>query len=233
MSPVVAALLALVTVLFLTPLFKSLPEAVLAALIIHAVSHLMKVGELKRYYGERRPEFWLALATLVGVITLDVLPGLVIGIVSMLLLVVYNASRPHLSVLGAVPGTPGAYGDIGRHPEYTAIPDILVLRLEAPLFYANASLARNRIKMLVGEAGPTPRAVVLDAGANGDRLDITGAETVIELVNELHAAGIDIAVAEVRLPVLTTARRAGLLTALGDNRVFNTIQEAVEALQAP
>ena len=199
MSPVVAALLALVTVLFLTPLFKNLPEAVLAALIIHAVSHLMKVSELKRYYGERRPEFWLALATLVGVITLDVLPGLVIGIVSMLLLVVYNASRPHLSVLGAVPGTPGAYGDIGRHPDYTPIPDILVLRLEAPLFYANASPVRNRIKVLVGAADPTPRAVILDAGVNGDRLDITGAETVIELVTELHAAGIDIALAEVRL----------------------------------
>jgi len=79
----------------------------------------------------------------VGVITLDVLPGLVIGIVSMLLLVVYNASRPHLSVLGAVPGSPGAYGDIGRHPDYMTIPDVLVLRLEAPLFYANASLVRN------------------------------------------------------------------------------------------
>ena len=233
MSPVVAALLALVTVLVLTPLFKNLPEAVLAALIIHAVSHLMKVSELKRYYGERRPEFWLALATLVGVITLDVLPGLVIGVVSMLLLVVYNASRPHLSVLGAVPGTPGAYGDIGRHPDYTPIPDILVLRLEAPLFYANASPVRNRIKVLVGAADPTPRAVILDAGVNGDRLDITGAETVIELVTELHAAGIDIALAEVRLPVVATARRAGLLTALGDNRVFHTIQEAVEALQAP
>jgi MFS superfamily sulfate permease-like transporter len=215
----------------LTPLFKNLPEAVLAALIIHAVSHLMKVGEFKRYYGERRPEFWLGLATLVGVITLDVLPGLVIGIVSMLLLVVYNASRPHLSVLGAVPGSAGGYGNIGRHPEYTAIPDVLVLRLEAPLFYVNAALVRNRIKVLVGAAEPTPRAVILDAGANGDRLDITGAETMIELVAELHAAGIDVALAEVRLPVLATARRSGLLAALGDDRVFHTIREALEALQ--
>jgi MFS superfamily sulfate permease-like transporter len=86
--------------------------------------------------------------------------------------------------------------------------------------------------MLVGAAEPTPRAVILDGGANGDRLDITGAETMIDLVNELHAAGIDLAVAEVRLPVLTTARRAGLLSALGENRVFHTIPEALEALQA-
>jgi hypothetical protein len=67
-----------VTVLLLTPLFKDLPEAVLAALIIHAVSHLWKVAEFRRYYTEARPEFWLGLLTLAGVITLNVLPGLVI-----------------------------------------------------------------------------------------------------------------------------------------------------------
>ena len=91
------------------------------------------------------------LATLVGVITLDVLPGLVIGIVSMLLLVVYNASRPHLSVLGAVPGVARCVSATsGVTPTTMTIPDVLVLRLEAPLFYVNASLVRDRIKMLVG-----------------------------------------------------------------------------------
>ena len=79
-SPLVAAALVVVTVLLLTPLFKNLPEAVLAALIIHAVSHLMNVAEFRRYYAERRVEFWLALATLVAVITLDVLPALTIGV---------------------------------------------------------------------------------------------------------------------------------------------------------
>ena len=76
LAPIVAAALGVITVLFLTPLFQDLPEAVLAALIIHAVSHLMKVGAFRRYWAERPPEFWLGLATLVGVVTLDVLPGL-------------------------------------------------------------------------------------------------------------------------------------------------------------
>ena len=73
-------MLALVTVLFLTPLFKNLPEAVLAALIIHAVSHLFKVAEFKRYYREQRLEFWVGLGTIAGILTLDVLPGLGIGV---------------------------------------------------------------------------------------------------------------------------------------------------------
>ena len=106
-SPLVAAAARVVTVLLLTPLFKDLPEAVLAALIIHAVSHLLKVGEFRRYYAERPLEFWLGLATLLGVITLDVLPGSSIGVVAMMLLVVYNASRPHIGVLGRGAGRSG------------------------------------------------------------------------------------------------------------------------------
>ena len=154
MSPVVAAVLAVVTLLFLTPLFTDLPEAVLAALIIHAVSHLMKVGVFRRYYAERQREFWLGIATLVAVVTLDVLPALVLGVAAMLLLVIYSASRPHLSVLGAAPEAQGAYGDVGRHPDYRQTPGLLVLRLEAPLFYANASLVCDRIKRLAGRGRP-------------------------------------------------------------------------------
>jgi MFS superfamily sulfate permease-like transporter len=231
LAPIVAAALALVTVLFLTPLFQDLPEAVLAALIIHAVSHLMKVSAFRRYWAERRPEFWLGLATLLGVITLDVLAGLVIGVIAMMLLVVYNASRPYLSVIGEIPGAPGAFGDVERHPAYEEVPGLLILRLEAPLFYANASMVRERIKVLVGSADPTPRAVIIDAAANGGELDITAADTLTQLVGELRGAGVDVALAEVRTPVRDMARRSALLDALGKDRIFHTIQEAVEALQ--
>jgi sulfate permease, SulP family len=228
-SPLIAAVLILITVLVLTPLFKNLPEAVLAALIIHAVSHLWKVAELRRYYSLQRLEFWLALATLLGVITIDVLPGLVIGVASMLLLVIYHASRPQIGSLGRVPGDPGAYGDIGRHPDYKAVPGVLVLRLETPLFYANATPVRDRIKMLVGEADPPPTALVIDMGGN-ERLDITSAEVFTELVQTLHSGGVDVALAEVRQPVIRMAQRSGLLKRLGDDRIFHTIDEAVRAL---
>jgi high affinity sulfate transporter 1 len=228
-SPLVAAGLILLTVLLLTPLFKNLPEAVLAALIIHAVSHLMKVKELRRYYAERRVEFWLGLATLLGVITIDVLPGLVIGVLAMLLLVVYQASRPHVGVLGVAPGVPGAYGDIGRHPNYEGIPGLLVLRLESPLFYANASLVRDRIKWLVGASDPPPSAVILEAGANAD-LDITSAEMLQELVASLRSVGIGFALADVRQPVVGMMGRSGLLAAMGDDRVYRTVDDAVRSL---
>ena len=228
-SPLIAAVLILITVLVLTPLFKNLPEAVLAALIIHAVSHLWKVAEMRRYYNLQRLEFWLALATLLGVITIDVLPGLVIGVAAMLLLVIYHASRPQIGSLGRVPGEPGAYGEIGRHPDYDRIPGLLVLRLEAPLFYANATPVRDRVKTLVGMAVPPPSALIIDLGSN-ERLDITSAEMLTGLVDTMHSAGIDVALADVRQPVIRMAQRSGLAKRLGENRIFHTIDEAVHAL---
>lgn len=228
-SPLVAAALILVTVLFLTPLFKNLPEAVLAALIIHAVSHLWKFEQFKIYYREQRIEFWLGLATLAGVILIDVLPGLVIGVVAMLLLVIYTASRPHLGVLGRVPGVPGAYGDVERHPDYERVPELLVLRLEAPLFYANATLVRDQIKHLVGASDPFPRAVILEPTA-GDALDITSAEVLQQLTTTLRSAGIDFALADLRQPVIEAARRTGLLETLGEDHIYRTVDEAAQTL---
>jgi high affinity sulfate transporter 1 len=230
-SPLFASVLILVTLLLLTPLFENLPEAVLAALIIHAVSRLWKFKQFRLYYREQRIEFWLGIATLAGVTLIDVLPGLLIGVVAMLLLVIYNASRPHLGVLGAVPGAPGAYGDVDRHPDYERVPDLLILRLEAPLFYANATLVRDRIKTLVGASDPLPRAVILELTANAG-LDITSAEMLEQLITTLHSAGIDVALADLRQPVVDVARRTGLLETLGEDRLFLTLADAVRTMRS-
>ena len=231
-SSLISAVLIVVTVLFLTPLFKNLSEAVLAALIIFAVSHLWKIREFRGYYRVGRVEFWLGLATMAGVIILDVLPGLLIGVVAMLLYFVYRASMPHVVTLGRVPGVAGAYGNIVRHPDYEPVADLLVLRLEAPLFYANATGTRDRIKQLVGASDPLPHAVIVDVGAN-DSLDITSAEMLEALLTELRSAGIDLAFAEVRHSVTSTAHRARLLELIGKDRVFDTVEEAVATLEEP
>jgi MFS superfamily sulfate permease-like transporter len=117
MSPVIAAVLSLITVLALTPLFTDLPEAVLAAMIIHAVSHLMKVAEMRRFYQLRRREFWLGMITLLGVIVLDVLPALLIGVILSILVLAFMASRPVFSLLGTHPVVAGGYEDIKRHDD--------------------------------------------------------------------------------------------------------------------
>jgi SulP family sulfate permease len=149
----------------------------------------------------------------------------------MLVLLVYNASRPHVTALGRMPGERGAFVAIDRRPEAEPVPGVLVLRLEAPLIYANAGPVRDRVKRLVGEARPAPRAVVLQIGANDD-LDITAAEVLEELVRALHAAGLDFVAASMRDPVIARARLTGLLAVIGEDRVVHTLEQAVEQVGA-
>jgi len=227
LSPVVASVLSLVTVLVLTPLFTNLPEAVLAAMIIHAVSHLLKVAQLRRFYRLARREFWLGMITLLGVITLDVLPGLVIGVVLSLLVLAYHASRPYFSVMGAEPGVPGGYEDVRRHPAARPVPGVLIVRPDAPLFYANAQPLRDTVAELAGSAAGKVHTVILDLDGN-DELDITGAEALDKLVGDLRRQHVRVALAHVHAPVADMLRRAGVAAETGGLPEFLTLDSAVQ-----
>ena len=226
LSPIIAAALSLVTVVALTPLFTDLPEAVLAALIIHAVSHLMKVGEMRRFHQLVPREFWLAMLTLLGVIVLDVLPALILGVVVALLLLIYRASRPQISMLGANPVASGVFTDITRHHGVTPVPGVLIVRPDAPLFYANAELVRDAIEQAAVSAPDPVRAVVLVLEGN-DNLDITSAEELGKLAGNLSGRDVALGLAHVHGPALTMAERSGLLAAVGADHVFPTTPAAV------
>jgi SulP family sulfate permease len=220
----------LVTLLFFTPLFTSLPEAVLAALIIHAVWHILTARKLEKIRLVSRTEFALAALTLAGVLFIDVLEGMIIGLVASVLLILYRSSRPHISSLGRLPGIPGAYSDLNRHPENNTVPGVLILRLDAPMYYANALTVKEQVKALVDAAQPPPRAVVLDA-AGQDSLDLTSVEVLKGLVLELKEKGIAIYVAEVHAPVLEFGQRTGLMEIIGEDHIFPTIEVAVHFIE--
>ena len=218
------------TVLFLTPLFTNLPEAVLAALIIHAVWHLIVARKLQHVRLVSRTEFWLGMITLAGVLLIDVLQGMIIGLVCSLLLVIYKSSRPHISSLGRVPGAVGAYSDLNRHPENLPVSGVMILRLDAPLYYANALTVQDRVKTLFDEADPPPRAVILDATVQ-DELDLTSAEVFKGLVKNLQSKGLAVYVAEVHAPVRDFSRSTGLYDLIGEDHMFHTVEAAVQFLE--
>ena len=220
----------IVTVLLLTPLFKTLPEAVLAALIIHALWHILVARKLIAIRALSHTEFWLGWIAFAGVVLYDVLAGMLIGLVASTLLMVYRSSRPHLAVLGRAPGVPGKYQDVERHPDSTPVPGVLVVRLDAPLYYANALTVSDRLLAAVEAADTKPRAIVFDATAL-DSLDITSAEMLEKLVTKLRAEGIELVVAEAHAPVVAFARRTGLLAHIGEDRVYPTVDAAVRALE--
>jgi len=220
----------IVTVLLLTPLFKTLPEAVLAALIIHALWHILVARKLIAIRALSHTEFWLGWVAFAGVVLYDVLAGMLIGLVASTLLMVYRSSRPHLAVLGRAPGVAGKYQDVERHPESTPVPGVLVIRLDAPLYYANALTVSELVMEAVEATDPRPRSIVFDATAL-DSLDITSAEMLEKLVRKLRADGIDLVIAEAHAPVVAFARRTGLLAQLGDGRIYPTVDAAVHALE--
>jgi SulP family sulfate permease len=227
----VAWVAVILTVLFLTPLFASLPEAVLAALIIHAVWHLMTARKLAKIWGVSRTEWVLAAITFLGVIFLDVLAGMVIGMVASILLVLYKTSKPHVASLGRVPGTPNAYSDLARHPENEPVERVAIVRVDASLYYANARTARDGMKAIVSATEPPARAVVFDA-AGQDELDVTSATVLGEIAEEWKKDGIAVFIAEAHAPLVEFARRAGLSEVIGQDRFLPTLDAAVRAAEA-
>ena len=227
----VAWIVTIVTLLFLTPLFAPLPEAVLAALIIHAVWHIIASRKLLKIRRESRVEVWFGVLALAGVLLIDVLQGMVIGLVASLLFVVYKTSRPHISSLGRVPGVPGAYSDLTRHPESMPVPGVLIVRVDGQLYYANALTVRDRVKAMIAEMESPPRAVIFDSTSQ-EQIDVTSTDLIRGLVKELHGKGIDVYLAEVHAPVLEYGRKTGLLESIGEDHVFPTVDLAVRAIGA-
>jgi MFS superfamily sulfate permease-like transporter len=221
----------IITVLFLTPLFTTLPEAVLAALIIHAIWHIIASRKLRKIRLASRVEFWFALLALAGVLLVDVLQGMVIGVVASLIFVVYKSSRPHVSSLGRVPGVPGAYSDLTRHPEDTPVPGVLIVRVDAQMYYANALTVRDRVKEMIAAMEAPPRAVIIDSSA-WDQLDVTSTDVIKSLVKELRGNGIAVYFADVHAPVLEYVRKTGLLDFIGEDHVYPTVDTAVRSLEA-
>ncbi len=216
----------LVTLLFFTPVFATLPEAVLGAMIIHAIWHIIAARKLIKLRQHAPVEVWFGVATMAGVLFIDVLPGMLIGLLASLLFIVYRTSRPHVASLGRVPDEPGAYYDLARHPDAIPVPGVLIARLDAQLYYANALTFRDAVMRMVAEAPTPPRAVIFDAGSQDD-LDITSADMLAGLARQLREKQIEFCLAEVHAPVRDAVHMTGLYREVGDDRLFVTIDSAV------
>jgi MFS superfamily sulfate permease-like transporter len=204
---------------------SDLPTSALAAVVIVAVLGLLDVAWLRRAWDVRRSEFVLALAALVAVAVAGVLWGVGIAIGLSLVEFVHRAWRPHDAVLGRVRGLKG-YHDTGRYPDARLVPGLLLFRFDAPLFFANADVFRERILDLVAGAEEPVRRVLVAAEPITD-VDTTAAEMLEELHQELASDGVELAFAELKDPVKDRLARYGLVERIGRDRFYPTIGVAV------
>jgi SulP family sulfate permease len=229
-ASLVTAALILATAVFLAPAFANLPNAVLGAIVIAASLSLMDVGEMRRYWAWRRTDFLIALAALIGVVMTTVLIGLVIAVLLSVAFLLYRASRPYVASLGRMPGYRATFGDLLRHPDARPIPGLLVVRLDAPLYFFNANVARTQIRDLLRARTPAPHGLLIDLAATAD-LDVTTTDMLFELVADLEAASIEVMLAQVKGSVRDRLRRTGLMTRIGEDRLYLSIGSAVTDFQ--
>jgi len=207
LSGLVAALITLLVALFFTGLLRDLPQPVLAAIILIAVTGLIQIKTLKHIWRFSRTEFAVAMAALLGVLGSGLLNGVLLGAVFSLMLLLRRASRPRVTELGRVPGTT-YFADLERHPENERMDGVLVVRNEGALLYFNVDHVRERISTLIA-ARQTPLHLIVVFMGSVPHVDLAGVEFLLELDKKCRQSGMQFRLAEVHGPVREALRRAG------------------------
>ncbi len=226
MTGVVGALCIALLLIFAPRLMIHLPTAALGAVVISACSSIVEISTVRRLYYHRRGEFYLSMICFLGVATLGVIQGIFIAVGLALCVFIWRAWRPYCAVLGRVDGMKG-YHDITRHPEARRIPGLVLFRWDAPLFFANAEFFREQALRAVSSAPTATKWIVVAAEPVTD-VDITAADVLAELVEELHKAGIELCFAQMKGPVKDHLKRYGLFARLGMENFYPTIGQAVD-----
>ena len=222
---------AIVLLLLLAPeSLQYLPQTALAAVVIAAAIGLFEVSDLRRIYRIQRWEFWLSMVCFVGVAVLGAIPGIAVGVAIAVIEFLWDGWRPHSAVLGRVEGVEG-YHDITRFPKSHLISGLVLFRWDAPLFFANAELFRQRVLEAI-ESSPMPTQWFVVAAEPVTSVDVTAADIICELDDTLHANGIELCFAELKDPVKDKLKRFRIYKRLGENWFFPTIEEAVRAYRA-
>jgi MFS superfamily sulfate permease-like transporter len=230
LSSAISAGFILVVVLFFSHLLAALPQPVLAAIVLVAVTGLFKLSTLQHLRRTNRTEYIVAAGALVGVLSSGLLRGVMIGAVISLVLLLRRASRPHVAFLGRIAGT-RRFSDRERHPDNELIPGVLLFRPESGLLYFNMDHVRDTIAERVRVEATPPKLVVLDLSA-APYVDMHAAHMLSELAGELTAAGIRVQAVEARSSVRERLRSEGVDAKLGGINRFTSVADAVDNFRA-
>ena len=225
----VAAVLSLLTLLFLTPLFRNMPQPTLAAIVIAAMLHLTKPRYILDLFARSRWAFANALIVIAAELTLGVMQGIALGIVLSLLALIYLTSHPQGAVLGQLPGTE-AYREVRRHPEAVTFPGLLIWRVGGELFFASVGQMRVSLNTALAGIRPQVRHVLLDF-SSVNFIDVSACDELLTLIKKLQGQGVTIAFARVRDDVREDMRLGGIEALVGAINFYDRVTDAVHACQ--
>jgi sulfate permease, SulP family len=224
----VAAVFSFLTLIFLTPLFRNMPQPALAAIVIAAMLHLTKPSYLRELFVRSHWSFANCVIVILGELTLGVLQGIALGIVLSLLTLIYLTSHPKGAELGQLPGTE-AYRDVRRHPEATTFRGLLIWRMGGDLFFASIEHIGTALTAALA-ARPDVKRVLLDC-ATVDFIDVSAGDELLGLIKELQKMGITVAFVRVRDAVRDDMKRAGIEAVVGADNFYERTTDGVRAWQ--
>ena len=214
-----------ITLIAAAPLFRSLPKAVLASVVFMAATSLVDVGEARRLWRVKRTDFYLMALSFWTTLLLGIERGILIAVVASLLVVLSQTARPHTAVLGRVPGTTN-FRNVDRSPGAVTIPGVIVLRVDAPLYFANAEFLADTLSE-VESAHPDPlRVMILDFSSVTD-LDSSADGVLSEIADDYADRAVEFYLANVKGIILDVMRSSGFYLRLGPARFFFSTHEAV------
>jgi len=187
---------------------------------------LLKLSTMKQLWQSDRPEFVVAVTAFIGVLTFGLLLGVMIGAVISLVQLVHASSRPHVAVLGRIPGT-RRFSDCERHQDNQLIPEVMIFRPESALIYFNVDNVCDAILSRVRAAPKLPKFVVLDLSA-APLVDMQSAHMLAGMAEELTAKHIRFQAVEPRSSVRDRLRHEGIDTKLGGVDRFTTVADVID-----
>jgi high affinity sulfate transporter 1 len=227
LTGVVGALAVCLLLLAAPNLLQNLPAAALAAVVIASAIGLFEITDLVRIFHIQRWEFWLSIVCFLGVAVFGAIPGIGLAIAIAVMAFLWNGWRPYSAVLGRPNGVEG-YHDITRYPDARQIPGLVLFRWDAPLFFANAELFKERALDVVARS-PSPVRWLVVAAEPVTSVDVTAADALAELDETLRSAGTELCFAELKDPVKDKLKRFGLFSLIGEKSFFPTIETAVRS----
>jgi len=234
MTSIITAVFVLITIVALTWLFEPLPEAVLGAIVIHAVWKLIDFSGFVLLWRTRKIDFALAVAAFLGVILIDILQGILVGIILSLLALIYRASFPEGAELGRLEDDDGNYEfvDVEANPDAQTLPGLVIYRQTGSLIFSNAAaFSQQARELLWARTDPPASVLVVDCEQMAD-MDVTGAEEVVGLNEELRAADVEMWLVRLHGDALTTAQNAGVTDVIGEENIMPTVRLAGQRLRS-
>ncbi|WP_028670419.1 SulP family inorganic anion transporter [Saccharospirillum impatiens] len=227
LAAIITAVLIGIALVFLTPLFYYIPNAILASVIMVAVFGLIDLHEVKHLWKVKRDDLGLLIFTFAATLVLGVKYGIFLSVGLSMVWFVIKTTRPHYAVLGKLPET-DQYRNVKRHDQAERTPNVLALRFDAQFYYGNVSFLKDTVKREEASMSSPLKALVLDASAV-NQLDSSADTALHELLRDYRLRQVDLFFAHVKGPVMDVMKRSGFAQSLGEDHFFLTTDEAIQA----